>query len=216
MKLEIGNFNIQMLHHDPMVYTVEGVLSDIECDHFMKIAEHDMKRSLVSGLDEEKNKRGLLDKRRTSSNCWVSHSFDDTTRKVGERISKLVQIPVSHAEEYQVLHYVNDQEYQPHLDTFDPSVKEFSHYLNNGGQRIITALAYLNDVEEGGETSFPNINQIVTPKKGKIAVFHDCYKGTDTPHPDSLHGALPVLSGEKWAFNLWFRKHPRTRKYEAQ
>ena len=50
------------------------------------------------------------------------------------------------------------------------------------------------------------------PEQGKIVVFHDCYKGTDTPHPNSLHGALPVLEGEKWAFNLWFRKKPVKQK----
>ena len=50
------------------------------------------------------------------------------------------------------------------------------------------------------------------PEQGKIVVFHDCYKGTDTPHPNSFHGALPVLKGEKWAFNLWFRKNPVKQK----
>jgi prolyl 4-hydroxylase len=105
-----------------------------------------------------------------------------------------------------VLHYDETEEYQPHFDTFDPSEYEYVDYLENGGQRIITALAYLNDVEQGGETSFPTIDKVVTPKKGKIVVFHDCYKGTDKPHPDSFHGSLPVIKGDKWAFNLWFRK----------
>ena len=31
MKLELGNFNIEMLHHDPIIFTVEGVMSDSEC-----------------------------------------------------------------------------------------------------------------------------------------------------------------------------------------
>lgn len=98
------------------------------------------------------------------------------------------------------------------MDSFDPDNEEYSHYLQNGGQRIITALAYLNNVDGGGETSFPNINKTVTPEKGKIVVFHNCYKGTDKPHPDSFHGALPVIKGEKWAFNLWFRKNTVAQK----
>ena len=208
MKLFLGNYEVDMIHHDPIIFTVEGILTNEECDHFQRIASKGMKRSMVSGLDKQKNKRGLLDKRRTSSDCWVSHSQDEITAVVGNRIAELVQIPLSHAEAFQVLHYSDNQEYQAHLDTFDPDIEEYSHYLKNGGQRIITALAYLNEVEQGGETSFPNIDKTIRPHKGKIVIFHDCYKGTDTPHPDSLHGAMPVLKGEKWAFNLWFRKNP--------
>ena len=212
MKLNLGNYDVDMIYHDPIIFTVKGILSDTECDHFQKVASENMKRSMVSGFDKKKDRRGLLDKRRTSSDCWVSHSRDQITIDVGNRISELVQVPISHAEAYQVLHYSDSQEYQAHLDTFDTTVKEYSHYLKNGGQRIVTALAYLNNVEQGGETSFPNIEKTVNPEKGKIVVFHDCYKGTDKPHPDSLHGALPVLKGEKWAFNLWFRKNPVKQK----
>ena len=53
---------------------------------------------------------------------------------------------------------------------------------------------------------------VQSTKDGKIVVFHDCYKGTDKPHPDSFHGGLPVIRGEKWAFNLWFRKDSRINK----
>ena len=210
MKIELANFNIEMLHHDPIIFTVEGVMSELECQHFKRVASRDLKRSLVSGFDKDKNKRGLLDQRRTSRHYWLSHSNDKITKQVANRISELVQVPLTHAEAFQVLHYTDTQEYQAHYDTFDPSVKEYAHYLKNGGQRIITAIGYLNDVEKGGETSFPNIDEIVTPKRGKIVVFHDCYKGTEKPHPDSFHGALPVIKGEKWAFNLWFRKNPRS------
>ena len=209
MKLEVANFNIELLYHDPMIYVVERFLSNEECDHFKDIGTNDLERSKVSGFDKEKNRSGLLDNRRTSSHSWIQHSYDETTMDVALRISELVQIPVTHAEAFQVLHYSDSQEYQAHHDTFDPSVKDYQHYLKNGGQRIITAIAYLNNVKKGGETSFPSIDRIITPQKGKIIVFQNCYKGTDKPHPDSLHGALPVIKGEKWAFNLWFRKNPR-------
>ena len=208
MKMKLGNYDVDMIYHDPTIFTVEGILSDAECRHFRDIASKNMKRSLVSGFDKTKNKRNLLDYRRTSTGCWINHSFDKTTKKVGERLSELVKIPLSHAESFQVLHYTDSQEYQAHFDTFDPEIEEYSHYLKNGGQRIITVLAYLNDVDEGGETSFPNIDKVVTPLKGRVVVFHDCYEGTDKPHPDSFHGALPVTKGEKWSFNLWFRKSP--------
>jgi len=153
-----------------------------------------------------------LDNRRTSSNCWVGHTQDSVTLAVANRIAELVQIPSSHAESFQVLHYEDSQEYQPHLDTFDPDDKGYLPYLKNGGQRVVTAIAYLSDVIKGGETNFPNVEKIVSPERGKIVVFHLCKKGTLEPNPNALHGGMPVLEGEKWAFNLWFRHEELIKK----
>ena len=206
MKLELGNYEMDMISHEPLVYTLKGVLTELECQHFINISSDKMKRSSVSGYDERNKRKDELDNRRTSSSCWVTHDDNSITREVVERISKLVQIPSSHSEAYQVVHYENSQEYQPHLDTFDPNNQGYSPYLKNGGQRVVTALAYLNDVIEGGETVFPNLDKSVTPEKGKIVIFHLCKKGTYEPNPDALHGGKPVTKGEKWAFNLWFRE----------
>ena len=82
MKLELANLKVEMLHHDPIVYTVEGIISDSECKHFIETSSKKVRRSLVSGFDQEKNKRGLLDNRRTSSSCWISHIHDEITALV--------------------------------------------------------------------------------------------------------------------------------------
>ena len=120
MKLELGNYEMDMISHEPLVYTLKGVLTELECQHFINISSDKMKRSSVSGYDEKNKRKDELDNRRTSSSCWVTHDDNSITREVVERISKLVQIPSSHSEAYQVVHYENSQEYQPHLDTFDP------------------------------------------------------------------------------------------------
>ena len=44
---------------------------------------------------------------------------------------------------------------------------------------MVTALVYLNDVEEGGETKFPILNIEVKPRVGRMLVFHNVYKGTN-------------------------------------
>tara|TARA_B100000586_G_C20003283_1_gene381431 strand:+ start:83 stop:724 length:642 start_codon:yes stop_codon:yes gene_type:complete len=210
MKLELGNYEMEIIYHDPLIFTLKGVIAKEECQHFINISANKMKRSTVSGYDDNEKRKDKLDKRRTSSHCWVGHTQDSITSGVVKRIAELVKIPSSHAESFQVLHYTNSQEYQPHLDTFDTNDKGYLPYLKNGGQRVVTALAYLNDVIKGGETSFPNISKIVTPETGKIIVFHLCKKGTVEPNLNALHGALPVIEGEKWAFNLWFRKEETT------
>ena len=39
-----------------------------------------------------------------------------------------------------------------------------------------------------------------------MVVFHNCIEGTTEINPDALHAGSPVVSGEKWAVNLWFRE----------
>ncbi|KAL3799847.1 hypothetical protein ACHAWO_009968 [Cyclotella atomus] len=69
--------------------------------------------------------------------------------------------------------------------------------------RSINVLLYLNDVEEGGETSFPRwFNAETTggldvkPEKGKAVLF---YMLLPDGNSDDLsqHAALPVIKGEK-------------------
>ena len=67
---------------------------------------------------------------------------------------------------------------------------------------------YLNDVEEGGGTRMTKLNVDITAQKGKLLVFEDCYKGTNNKHPLSEHAGMPVIKGEKYAFNLWFKECP--------
>ncbi|HAJ77322.1 MAG TPA: hypothetical protein DCM64_12835 [Gammaproteobacteria bacterium] len=46
----------------------------------------------------------------------------------------------------------------------------------------------------------------VRARKGRMLLFHNCHSQSTIRHPESLHGGLPVNSGEKWACNLWFRE----------
>ena len=61
---------------------------------------------------------------------------------------------------------------------------------------------------------FPELGITVEAKKGDVVVFHNTL--TEIPasshpkiHPKSLHAGLPVLKGEKWMVNLWFRENLR-------
>jgi len=56
--------------------------------------------------------------------------------------------------------------------------------------RTFAVIIYLNDVDEGGETEFPNFNIKVKPEKGKVLIFPCNYL---FPHS----GNTPI-SGEKY------------------
>ena len=85
-------------------------------------------------------------------------------------------------------------------------MKEWTSEASRGGQRLWTALVYLNDGFEGGETHFPRLDYSVKPRLGRLLVFQNTYRGSDIKHDLAEHAALPVISGEKYAFNLWFRE----------
>ena len=196
---------------DPCVYTMEDVLSEKECKHFIALADGNLKRATVSD-----NLKGIHSNGRTGSNYWINHDKDETTKRVGERIAKIVGIPLVNAEAYQLVYYDVNQEYRQHYDCFEHDYSEKTlRCLKYGGQRMATALCYLNDVEEGGGTRLTKANIDIKSKRGKLLVFWNVQKNTNNRHLLSEHAGMPVIKGYKYAFNLWFRECPRTMLYET-
>ena len=195
---------------DPLVFTIDNYLTDEECDHFINISKDNMQRAVVSN-----DKKGYVSSGRTGSNHWVAHNQDEITKSVGEKIAKEIGHPLENSEKYQVIYYGKTQEYRRHYDSWEHDYSEKSlRCMKYGGSRLMTALCYLNDVEEGGGTGFPKLDVVVKAKKGRIVCFENTYKGTHNKHNLAEHAGMPVIKGEKYAFNLWFRECPRSILYK--
>jgi prolyl 4-hydroxylase len=189
---------------NPLVCYFDDFLTSQECDHIIELATPHLIPATVCDHDPE-SKDMKLDDRRTNTYAFLPHNATPIVLQVCAKISKFTGIDLTHAEQLQVIHYGESEEYQPHYDAWDESGKVWTE---KSGQRIFTALLYLNDVDEGGTTSFPNLEIDIKPKKGRIAFFANTNLSTTIRHTNSLHGAMPVISGEKWACNLWFREKP--------
>tara|TARA_B100000401_G_C52758612_1_gene697010 strand:- start:488 stop:1126 length:639 start_codon:yes stop_codon:yes gene_type:complete len=200
--------NVTMYSADPILYVVDNFLSNDECDAFIKASEGKLQPSTVISPDKH-----IQHKSRTSENCWIEHDANEIVHEVSKRFSILVQMPIRNAEQYQLVYYKKGTEYKPHFDSFDYETDDGKTNWEPGGQRMITVIAYLNDVEEGGETGFPELGIDIPPKKGDAVVFHNTLPidagAHPKIHPRSLHGGMPVLKGEKWMVNLWFRENLR-------
>ena len=85
---------------EPFVFTVDNLLTKKECEHMINISKKIMKTSLVSS-----GGKGILSHGRTSTNAWIQHDHDKITKVIGERIAKIVGLPLENAEAYQVIHY---------------------------------------------------------------------------------------------------------------
>jgi prolyl 4-hydroxylase len=174
----------------PTICVVDDVLSPDECESVISHAEGKLERSTVA-TDE-----GLVpDKARTSHGTWLPHS---DFLEIAERMSEIVDIPLERAEPINVLRYNPEQEYKPHYDGLS------GQHLENGGQRLLTCLIYLNNAVGGG-TAFPKLNIVVGSIGGRLLLFENV-DNNNQPHELSLHQGLPPHEGEKWVMTLWFRE----------
>lgn len=71
-------------------------------------------------------------------------------------------------------------------------------------RRIATALVYLNDAYEGGETHFPEVGVTVRGAIGDMLIFQ-YLTAFKLPDLRMTHTGLPVTKGEKWLATRWIR-----------
>lgn len=186
----------------PIVRVLEGMLTDQECDALIAEARPRLQRSQTVDVEG----RHQTDERRTSQGMFFGIGETPLVARIEQRIAALLDMPVSHGEGLQILHYQPGQEYEPHFDWFDPTQPGFSAVTARGGQRIASVVMYLNTPEEGGGTSFPHIGLTVTALRGSAVYF-----AYETGDQASLHAGLPVIRGEKWIATKWLRERPYQR-----
>lgn len=144
---------------------------------------------------------GLAEQLSTSIIVPPGHSraIDEVER----RITNEVGLPPRFAWSNQLLKYRPGHAYAAHTDCFTPSEGEILDVEPPQRDRAATVLIYLSDVEDGGETAFPQIGLDVKPEKGKLIVWLNLL---DDAHCNikSQHLARAVGSGTKYVFQKWF------------
>jgi prolyl 4-hydroxylase len=186
----------------PRIVLFGNLLSAEECEEMIELSRGKLARSSVVN-----NETGAYDihPHRTSTGTYFNRGENDLIRRIEARIAELVQYPEENGEPIQILHYEPGGEYKPHFDYFDPKHPGNEQVLTQGGQRIATLVMYLNDVEAGGSTVFPEVGIDVLPRRGNAVYFAYCTEN-GTLDSRSLHGGSPVGAGEKWIATKWFRQ----------
>jgi len=194
-----------VLSKDPFVYYIDNFLTNTECEYIIAKAKPGLDAAKVSSSSEG----GVRSQSRTNSLCWIWPNGDRGLEMIEDKICDLVACRPECTEAFQVIHYVNGQEYKPHWDAYDVDTKHGIENCKRGGNRIITTLLYLSDVEKGGSTSFPKLGIEVAAKKRRVCVFHNCRPGKQEVRDErTMHAGTPVLKGVKWAVNKWIREIP--------
>lgn len=116
---------------------------------------------------------------------------NEFSNKIKKRISELAEVPLENQELFHFVKYNVSGEYKIHHD---------------GNDRIKTALIYLNDGYEGGETHFPKVDRTIKPETGKLVIWNN-YNEDGTKIVESQHAGLPILFGTKYIAVVWIRSY---------
>lgn len=202
---------MEVLHAEARIFLFHNFLTEEECDHLISMAKPKLSRSGVVGDEEGHSKISDI---RTSNGMFLQRDQDHVVSEIERRIARWTLLPAENGEGLQILRYDPSQKYDGHYDYFFDKAG-----IQNGGNRYATVLMYLSDVEEGGETVFPNIpapngdngpefsdcarhHLAAKPKKGNAVLFHSI-KPSGELERKSLHTACPVIKGQKWSAPKW-------------
>lgn len=190
------------VHHDaPRVAVAPMLLSEPECRLLMQVAASRLRPSTVHDPVAAATWRDPL----RSSSDWSLDPLEEDfiLRWVQARMAVAAGCPLVQAEHLVVLHYAPGEQYKPHRD--DLGATALQRHRPQAGQRRRTLCAYLNEVEQGGQTEFPLLGLAVQPRPGSAVIF-DNLDAHGKGEPRSLHAGRPVLAGQKWLATLWWRQ----------
>ncbi len=194
------------LERDPSVYRVPAEAAEIHAvADFLSAAECARFRDLVDrvALPSSTYDQARQSTYRTSYSGDVER-FDPFVQMIERRIDDLLGIESSCGETVQGQRYSVGQEFVAHYDWFDTSASYWPGEIARGGQRSWTAMIYLNDVEAGGVTEFPQLGIAVPPQQGTLLCWNNaCPDGS--PNHRTVHAALPVERGVKYIITKWYR-----------
>lgn len=176
----------------PHAVLFEALLATAECDYLVNTARERFEPSMV--FDE---KRQLVrDTIRTSDGAAFHWLIEDpVVHAINRRIAAASKTPYEQGEPLQVLRYSPGQEYRPHFDFVDSAPN----------QRLWTALLYLNEDYEGGETAFVRTDLEVKGRKGDVLLFDNALSSGDGD-PLAEHAGMPVSKGVKYLATRWIRE----------
>lgn len=143
---------------------------------------------------------------RTSESCNLDANHP-LVAAVEAKINWIVGIQPEHGETVQGQRYAIGQQFKPHHDFFYTDQGYYRTEAETGGQRTWTAMAFLNQPEEGGQTDFPKINVKITPRPGNLLVWNNM-DAHGEPNPFTLHHGMPVVAGVKYVITKWYRERP--------
>ena len=181
----------EFVSDEPYARFYRSVLTKNECAYLIEMAEDGFRPSMVYD-----NQRQLVrDTIRTSDGAAFHWLIEDPAiHALNRRIAAVTGTAYDAGEPLQALRYLPGQEYRPHFDFVEGAEI----------QRLWTALIYLNEEYEGGETTFVRTGVEAKGSTGDVLVFRNT-REDGGPDPLAEHAGKPVTAGTKYLATRWIR-----------
>ena len=183
----------KLISADPHIELIVGLFSPAECRYLQLLAQPWLEPAMIYATTGE----GMRDPHRDSDNMVIAPMTEDlVVQAINRTIAAASDTRMRWGEPLHILRYAPGQQYRPHHDAHAyPQVEK---------RRVATALLYLNDAYEGGETNFPELGITVRGGVGDLLIFQNL-DADKMPDMRMVHAGLPITSGEKWLATRWIQ-----------
>ncbi|XP_016955266.2 prolyl 4-hydroxylase subunit alpha-2-like [Drosophila biarmipes] len=201
--LKLAPIKVEELNLDPPINIYHNLINNEEIVLLKALSTPHLKRSLFYSetnlvIEDFSNLRTCKTVRLKDSD---HHSL---MKKLNQRITDATSLSVVQSEDLQISNYG----IAGHLYEHQDSGKSPEGTFWVSGNRVITALYYLSDVELGGETVFPFLDLRVRTQKGSLLVWYNLLLN-GTSDWRVRHASCPILKGDKWIATKWLRESPQ-------
>lgn len=185
----------KVISSDPYVALIPGLFSSEECRYIRILGAPWLEPAMI--VTDQGPRQNPI---RNSDNTAIVPVAEDLVIQAFNRcIADATGTKTSFGEPLTILRYGPGQQYRPHHDAYGQEDPQAA--------RHVTALVWLNDEYEGGETHFPVLGLKVRGAIGDMLIFHNLTPDLQ-PDPRLVHAGLPVIRGEKWMASRWIRNRP--------
>lgn len=181
----------ERVRESPDLMLFPALFTPAECAFLIEVAEPSFERSTV-GYGEDEHQ---LNAYRTSDGAVMQWVIEDPAiHALNRRLAAVSGTSFEQGEPLLILRYRPGEEFRKHVDAM-PGAQN---------PRIKTALVYLNQGFEGGETAFTRANISIRARTGNAILFGNL--GPDRrADMMSEHAGLPVKRGTKYLASRWIR-----------
>lgn len=186
----------KIISADPYIALYPQLFSHAECKYLAVLGTPWLEKAYILDLEGQ----GRMDERvRDAHSCSIPNMAEDlVVQAVNRCIASATGTQASWGEPLNIIKYTPGQQYRPHHDGTGS---------DNVSVRVLTALIWLNDQFEGGETDFPKIKVRVRGNVGDMLVFRNTRDNGEFDER-MIHAGLPVTEGVKWMASRWIRGEP--------
>lgn len=197
---------IELVSEDPRVAWVEGLLDAPARAALISAAREFLEAATIYKSDGVKVASAAF---RVGESSFLPPEHP-ACRGIVEALARFAGVEADRVEDVQIARYKPGGHYVLHHDAWLTEALAAKEEAS-GGQRTHSILVYLDGPEEGGRTTFPNLDACdevqFIPIPG-AAVLWGNLDAAGRPDRRLMHKAETVTRGEKWIAVAWARQRP--------